>query len=132
MLFGMNDKRCHLIQFGLKIHFFLSSSKKKANLMTPKANHLETEFREDGSPAQSSSGIIGSDNPFVDTQVVIDAIGTDQPLQESSEDIQESSPQERKRMTANNTLFGYEMPFDIISAAYAAIVATGGRYRIII
>lgn len=27
---------------------------------------------------------------------------------------------------ATNSLFGYEMPFDVISAGYAALVATGG------
>jgi len=30
------------------------------------------------------------------------------------------------RMSAKNTLFGYEMPFDVVSAGFAALVAAGG------
>lgn len=60
---------------------------------------------------------------------VVESFGTPRRQRpQSTEDTdQEGQEEQRVRlMSGKETLFGYEMPFDVISAGYAALVAAGG------
>lgn len=78
-------------------------------------------------PASQATTTIASSAP---SQVVIGSVDTTTINKEESP----SQPQPLQLMNdtlitnsvAKNTLFGLEMPFDVISAGYAALVATGG------
>jgi len=64
-----------------------------------------------------------------DVDIVVDHFSPQQQASEttaqSTTGAEESEKSNKLITTEKNTLFGYEMPFDVASSAYAALVATG-------
>lgn len=82
-------------------------------IMPPRESHKDKTVTKSSNNSSSSNSSEQIDSIFVEP--------TDQ-----GNDPEQATQTQSKNLRMKNTIFGYEMPFDVISTAFAGVVTLGG------